>query len=46
MTEPVQTVIVAVIVALAAGVLLWRNLRRKAKPGCGCDGCPTKAGKR
>ena len=42
MSELAQTIIVIAIVALAAGALLWRSFGRRAKPGCGCSGCPAK----
>ena len=42
MTAIVQTMIVAVLVAGAAALLLWRAFGRRAKPGCGCNGCPAK----
>ena len=42
MSDLVQTIIVVIIIALAAGALLWRSVARRAKPGCGCNGCPTK----
>ncbi len=37
-----QTVIVAVLVAGAAAMLIWRTFGKRAKPGCGCNGCPAK----
>ena len=46
MTPALQTVFVAVIVAAAATVLLWRAFGRRAKPGCGCNGCPKAPAKR
>lgn len=46
MSDLVQTVLVAVIVVLAAAALLRRGFGRRARPGCGCDGCPAKPPRR
>ena len=46
MSPFVQTVIVAILVVGAAAALLWRTFGRRAKPGCGCDGCPKAPTKR
>jgi hypothetical protein len=36
-----QTIAALVLVALAAGWLLWRAVAKRGKPGCGGDcGCP------
>ena len=40
MSEPLQNLAVAVIVLGAVGFLVWRRVRRRARPTAMCGDCP------
>jgi len=40
MSDTLQTVLVAAIVLAAAAFLVWRRMRRKARPSPLCGDCP------